>query len=173
MGEQFWHSWARFTQGVNRLFLWLAGCFTAAILCVITYDLVARNVFDAPTLWALDMSRFLMVYACFLALAPTLEHGSHVAVDLVVQKLPSRWRHRFNLLALVLVIVFACLLLWQLTRSTIEAFQEDSLFPTVIEVKLKYVYWIAPLGVTQFLLTAIAMLQRALSGQTTAQSRLH
>ena len=155
----------RFTRSVNRWFLSLAGLFTAAILAVITYDLVARNVFDAPTLWALDVSRFLLVFAVFFAMAPTLEAGAHVAVDLVEQALPSGAQHVTRIIAMLLVIIFAGFLLWHMTRATIEAFQDDSLFPTVIPVKLKWIYWVGPLGMVQFVVTAIGMLGAELRRQ--------
>ena len=147
-----------FTRRVNSLFLALSGLLAAAILLVLTYDLAARNIFDAPTVWALDLSRFLLVFLFFLALAPALESGSHVAVDILEHYLGPSARRALRILALVLVLVFGAILMWQVCRTTHEAFVDDSLFPTVIPVKLKHVYWIAPLGVLQFLLTALAML---------------
>lgn len=147
-----------FTRRVNRLFLTLAGILVAVILAMIAYDLVLRNVFDSPTLWALDLSRFMLVYVFFLALAPALEGGSHVAVDIVEHYLPPAGKRYLKMFALLLVVVFGCFLLWQITRTTLEAFDEDGLFPTTIEVKMKWVYWIGPIGVIQFLLTAIAQL---------------
>lgn len=149
---------AAFTRPVNRLFLALAGLLAAAILAALAYDLVARNVFDAPTLWALDVSRFLLVFLFFLALAPTLESGSHVSVDFVSHYLGARGRRALRLLALALVLLFGAILMWQVTRTAWEAFVDDALFPTVIPVKLKHVYWIAPLGVLQFLLTTLALI---------------
>jgi TRAP-type C4-dicarboxylate transport system permease small subunit len=91
-------------------------------------------------------------------MAPTLEAGGHVAVDLVEQALPSGARRKMRILAWVLVLIFAAFLLWHMTRATVEAFQDDSLFPTVIPMKLIWIYWIGPIGMLQFVLTAIVML---------------
>lgn len=150
----------RFTRRVNRCFLYVAGALTGAILAVIAYDLVARNLFDAPTLWALDVSRFLLLFVFFLALAPALEGGAHVSVDVLEQYLPPAARRRLRLAARLLVLAFGVILLWQVARTTRGAFQSDELFPIVITLKEKHVYWIAPLGVFQFLLTGLAMLCR-------------
>ncbi len=149
---------ARFTRGVNRWFLALAGVFAAAVLSAVCYDLVLRNLFDAPTVWALDVSRFLLLFVFFLALAPALESGAHVSVDIVEQMLPPAPRRALRIAARLLVLVFGAILLWQVSRTTREAFVTDELFPIVITLKLKHVYWIAPLGVIQFLLTGLAML---------------
>lgn len=150
-----------FTRRVNRFFLAAAGVLAAAILLAVAYDLVARNVFDAPTLWALDVSRFLLLFVFFLGLAPALESGAHVSVDILEHYLAPRPKRILRVTAKILILIFGAFLMWQLCRSTYEAFMDDALFPTVVPVKLKYVYWIGPLGVLQFLLTGLALLGSA------------
>ncbi|MFN0303699.1 MAG: TRAP transporter small permease [Burkholderiales bacterium] len=162
MGADWLDPYARFTSAVNRVFLTIAGIVIATILGIISYDLVLRNIFDAPTLWALDFSRFLLVFAAFFAMAPTLEHGQHVTVDLVEQMMKPGPKRIMQIFALVLVLIFAAFLMWQITRTAIEAFEDDSLFPTVVPVKLKHIYWVGPLGILQFILTAIARLATAI-----------
>lgn len=145
----------RATRAVNRLFLVLAGVLALGIFAAMLYDLVMRNAFDAPTLWALDVSRFMLLYLFFLALAPALEAGSHVSVDVLADRMPpvaARW---LRSAAVVLTIVFGALLLWQVSRATQDAFVRDETFPIAVPIHVKYVYWIGPLGTLQFLLTAI------------------
>ena len=153
---------ALFTRRVNRVFLTLSGWLALAILAALTYDLVARNVFGAPTLWALDVSRFLMLVLFFFALAPTLEAGGHVSIDVLQHYLPARAGRVMRILAQVLVLVFGAFLMWQIGKHTYDAFVDDALFPTVVPIKLKHVYWVGPLGVLQFLLTALVLLAQDL-----------
>lgn len=153
---------ARFTRRVNRVFLTVAGWLALAILAALTYDLVARNVFGAPTLWALDISRFLMLVLFFFALAPTLEAGAHVSIDILQHYLPAGPRRALRILAQVLLLVYGAFLMWQICRHTYDAFIDDGLFPTVVPIKLKHLYWVGPLGVLQFLLTAVVLLARDL-----------
>lgn len=149
---------SRLTRRINAVFIALAGLIAGAILLALAYDLVARNVFDAPTLWALDASRFLLLFLFFFALAPALESGAHVSVDILEHYLGARMQRALRIVARVLILVFGAFLMWQICRTTYEAFVENALFPTVVPVRLKHVYWIAPLGVLQFLLTALALL---------------
>ena len=150
-------SFNRFVAQVNRLFLLASGALILVILVAMTWDLVARNVFNAPTLWALDTCRFALVFLFFLAIAPALESGAHVSVDVVYEYLPQRSKSTLQLVAYALVIVFAGFLLWLVFRESREAFTDDGFFPTVIPVKMKYIYWIGPVGVLQFLLTAVSL----------------
>ena len=62
---------------------------------------------------------------------------------------------------MTLTVVFGCILLWQLTRSTVDVFVRDELFPTAIQLRVKYVYWIGPVGTLEFVLTAIVQLGSA------------
>lgn len=157
-----------FTQGVNRLFLLLAGVLTFVLLLVMVYDLIARNIFDAPTDWALDVSRFLLIFIFFLAVAPTLERGGHVAVDVLEGYLSRTMNKVVAFIAHSLTLVFGAFLLWEIFRATIHAFRYDDLFPTFVPLKQKYVYWIAPLGVAQFLLTGLVILGASALGVKSA-----
>lgn len=148
----------RATRAVNRAFLALAGVLALGIFAAMLYDLVMRNAFDAPTLWALDVSRFMLLYLFFLALAPALEAGSHVSVDVLADRMPPRAARWLRCAALVLTIVFGAILLWQLLRATRDAFARDEVFPIAVPIPVKYVYWIGPLGTLQFLLTAVVEL---------------
>ena len=157
-----WMVWlGRVTRALNRVFMLLAGALAVAICAIIFYDVLMRNAFNAPTIWALDVSRFLLVYLFFLALAPALQTGGHVSVDILEQWVsPQAWR-RLRIAAMTLTVVFGCILLWQLTRSTVDVFVRDELFPTAIQLRVKYVYWIGPVGTLEFVLTAIVQLGSA------------
>ena len=153
---------SRLTRPVNRAFLAVADVLVVAILLIVLYDIVLRDAFNDPTVWALDFSRFLLLFVFFLALAPALENGNHVAVDILDNYLPPRPQRLLRIAAVLLVLVFGSFFMWQITRSTLDVFATDDLFPTFVQVKQKYVYWIAPVGVAEFLLTALVLLGQAL-----------
>lgn len=148
----------RATRAVNRVFIALAGAMAVGIFAVILYDVLMRNAFDAPTVWALDVSRFLLVYLFFLALAPALEAGTHVSVDVLTHWVSPAAARRLRIAASLLTILFGAIVLWQVTRATADAFVRDEMFPTAIPLRMKYVFWIGPLGALQFVLTAIVEL---------------
>jgi len=148
----------RATRAVNRVFIALAGAMAVGIFAVILYDVLMRNAFDAPTVWALDVSRFLLVYLFFLALAPALEAGSHVSVDAVTHWVGPGAARRLHTAAALLTVAFGMILLWQVTRATVDAFTRDEMFPTAVPIRMKYIFWIGPLGTLQFVLTAAVAL---------------
>lgn len=144
---------------INRFFLAISCLLAALIMVTILQDVVRRYLFNDPSAWVLDICSFMLVYLVFLALAPALEAGSHVSVDLFNRLLPRRLRRGVFFLGGVLTIFFAAVLFRMLLGETMEAFADDNIFPAAtIAMKMKYIWMIGPVGVLQFILTALVLL---------------
>ena len=156
---------SRATRGVNAVFLAVSGALAAAIMIVILQDVVRRYAFNDPSAWVLDICSFMLVYLFFLALAPALQAGSHVSVDLFRQLVPARFRHAVLMLGGALTVAFGAVLWTMLLNDTIEAFADDNPFPaSTIPMKMKYIWIAGPIGVAQFVLTALVLLAAGLRG---------
>ena len=160
----------RVVGSINRVFVALSGALAVAIMVVILQDVVRRYVFNDPSTWALDVSSFMLMYLFFLALAPALESGSHVTVDLFNQILPARLKRPLAILGCVLVVAFGTVLLIQLLHATVEAFEDNNLFPTATPMRVKYIWIVGPVGTAQFVATAALILARAGAGEHAADT---
>jgi TRAP-type C4-dicarboxylate transport system permease small subunit len=100
-------------RAVASTSLWLAG---AGVLCVITmmvlitYEVVARYVFNAPTAWSDEIAAYLLIAIVFLGLAQNLRTGSHIRIDVITNLVPSRARLWLELIAYAVGIVFSVML---------------------------------------------------------------
>jgi TRAP-type C4-dicarboxylate transport system permease small subunit len=151
----------RFTRLVNRIFAIAARVIVLGIVLVVIREVVFRYVLNAPSVWAMDGSSFALVFVFFLALAPALESGHHVAVDLFDPLVPARLRRQQKIAGHLLTGAFGLTLFWYLLDMTVEAFQTDEMTYSVVPVPLKWVYWIGPVGSLEFVLTAVVLLGRA------------
>ena len=151
----------RFTRIINRVFAIAARVIVLGIVLVVIREVFFRYVLNAPSVWAMDGSSFALVFVFFLALAPALESGHHVAVDLFDPLVPPRLRRHQKVAGHALTVAFGLILFWYLLDTTIEAFATDEMTYSVIPVPLKYVYWIGPVGTLEFVLTAIVLTARA------------
>ena len=71
---------------------------TAVLIVVMSYEMVVRRGFDAPTLWAFDIS-YMLSGIIFVAAVPyALLHNEHVRIDFMSSRLPIRAQHAANLL---------------------------------------------------------------------------
>jgi TRAP-type C4-dicarboxylate transport system permease small subunit len=150
-----------FTRAVNRAFAFIGRMLVTIIVLVIVREVVLRYGFNAPSTWALDVARFLLLFTFFVALAPALESGHHVHVDLFDPLVPPVWRHWQYISGWVLVVFFGAVMFWYVLDVTIDVFETDELSFSVIPIKLKHLYWIGPVGTLQFLLTGCVRLVRS------------
>jgi C4-dicarboxylate transporter, DctM subunit len=87
----------------GRLAAWLF--FLIGI--IIVFEVIARYVFLAPTIWSEEMSRFLQIWATYLAAAHVLRNRQLIAIDLVVRSLSPLLRTCCEALALLVIIAFS------------------------------------------------------------------
>lgn len=75
---------------------WIARLVILVLIGSMLYEVVARYVFDAPTLWAFDVSYMLNGSLFLLGAAYALKHDAHVRIDFLSQKFPLRVQQRLN-----------------------------------------------------------------------------
>jgi TRAP-type mannitol/chloroaromatic compound transport system permease small subunit len=95
----------RWIDGLSRLFGALAAALVIVLVTLMLYDVVARYLFNAPTIWGNDVNTWLMGASFVLSIAYAMSTDSHVRVDLLYDG-RSRSRMRiFDLVGLALVIL--------------------------------------------------------------------
>jgi TRAP-type mannitol/chloroaromatic compound transport system permease small subunit len=78
----------------------------------LTYEAVARYLFDAPTLWAYDLS-YMMYGALFMLGAHyTLLRGAHIRTDMLWDKFTPRTKGRIDAIAYIFFFFPAMILLF-------------------------------------------------------------
>lgn len=158
----FFKRYINFTKFINKIFTKISGALILVIAILLFQDVIRRYFLNDPTSWALDISRFILVYVVFLALAPALESGQHVTVDFLKEVISENKQRWLNIVIFLLVAVFGAVLCWKLSIVTIEAINDNRMFPIQTPVPMKYVYAIGPIGALQFTMTAISLLIKSI-----------
>lgn len=93
---------------VDRLTLWIgravSWCF-AAIVLIMVYEVVARYAFNAPTIWAHEVSVLLASIGFVFGGAYCMAEGSHMRIGFLVEKHPA-WARLSRWLSLVAGTVY-------------------------------------------------------------------
>ncbi|SDN83973.1 TRAP-type C4-dicarboxylate transport system, small permease component [Lutimaribacter pacificus] len=147
-------------EGVNALFTAIACLLVAAIGIIVVAATLARS-FGAPQMWAHDYAQIAFVYVVFLSLAPALQSGQHVTVELFEGLVPRGFRKYLDHVAAIACILFGAIFFWYLWQLTARSFGDNRLANAVITVQLKWIQVIGPIGVLQFVLTALLRLAEA------------
>ena len=73
---------------------------------IIAYEVVSRYFFNAPTIWAYDMSTFMFGYIVLLSGAFVQERKGHIRIDLIYLKLSPRHRAWLDVLGVLMGLLF-------------------------------------------------------------------
>jgi len=93
--------------------------FLVIVLIVsIAYDVFARYLFNAPTVWSYTLSYMLGTAIIAIGLPYVYYHNANVRVDVIYSKLPPRGR-------LILDVVLTILLFFPMVFLLIKVFGED------------------------------------------------
>ena len=84
---RMFHKAMRGVTGVTGL---VANLLLIAMLLAIATQVVARFALGAPTVWAEELARFLLVGITMIGAAALIERDEHIAIDILVLALPDR-----------------------------------------------------------------------------------
>lgn len=83
-----------------------------ALVGVMFYEVIVRYVFEAPTLWANELSLWLAGFVFLLSGLYAMQQRSHIRIFLLYDVLP-RWLQKIcDVISTVLIAVFAFAMVW-------------------------------------------------------------
>jgi len=100
---------------INTTSKWLAivsAWLFVATGVILTYEVIARYVFNAPTIWAAELSQLLMMIGVFIALAGTLHGRDHISIEILHAALPEWARKLADTFVLLFIAAFAAIVTW-------------------------------------------------------------
>lgn len=99
----------------------LCGVALAAIAIITLWEIASRALFDEPTLWAQDVSVFLLIGVTFIGLVPTDRAGQHIRIDLWYKKLSGPAQVTLERVTYLAVALFAGLAAWTGTEIVVQS----------------------------------------------------
>lgn len=135
---------------MKKLFFWFDKLIRALLL-ILTVSLVVvgfaqiftRYVLKTPLPWSEEMLRFLFIYTTFVGVPIGVMEGRHATVDLLLQKIPARFKRGYTLVLHSLMgIVFAVMLIWGAQYAAINTGQLSG----AMRIPMCYVLASVPIG---------------------------
>lgn len=127
-----------------------------AIGCIIFFEVVARYVFVKPTSWVEEMSRFLQIWATYLAAAYVLKTRHLIAIHVVRDHLPESVALLCRLLALIIMAVFSMVAIWYGTDLALDSIRVGRASSTMLGLPMWMSEIAIPIGFLLLLLQVIA-----------------
>lgn len=138
----------------------LSGLGIMAMTILLTYEVVARYIFRAPTHWTSDVATTTMIWLTFLAMGYCLRDGHMIRITAVIGQLPPFGRKLAEALSLVAIITFSIFVIWISTWALVDSIAFGRRQPSMLRMPS----WIAELpiviGFVILLLQSVAELLR-------------
>jgi len=145
---------------VGKLGAWLILPMVGALV----YEVVSRYIFDAPTIWAYDMTYILAGSLFMLGSAYALRQGSHVRADFILSTQPPRWQAAVDIV-LYVVVYFPAIALFLETSTgfALQSWQQGETFPQSPWMPIIYpLKTVIPITLLLLLIQGVAELLKAI-----------
>ena len=112
----------------------------------ITYEVIMRYFFNNPTIWAIDLTEYTLLWGTFLAAPWLLREGGHVRLEMLLDRLSPRTRHVCGVVSSLVGAAVCAVLLWQGLDATLDAFTREQYIARSWRVPRAAVWAIIPVG---------------------------
>jgi TRAP-type C4-dicarboxylate transport system permease small subunit len=132
----------------------------AFMVVSITYDVVLRYVFVAPTHWALEVNTFLLAFLCVIPAGEVLRVGGQIRITFLTDRLKPALKDRLDILRAAVGIFFCGIMIWKGGDMAWTAWLHNDRMSTSLGTPMVIPYIFLPIG---FLLLALQYLSFAAS----------
>jgi TRAP-type C4-dicarboxylate transport system permease small subunit len=163
----------RGVAGLAALMAWVAGWNYVACALFITGDIIGRNAFGVSSAATVEITGYMLACGIAWGLAHTLACRAHIRVDVLVTRLPLRFRAPLHLFSLLLLAVFALFTAWAAWELVDESALFDAHDNSALRVPLVIPQGIWAVGLSAFvLMCGVLLLESTLALLTGEGARL-
>lgn len=146
----------------------LAG--TAAFLfilagCMLTYEVTARYLFVAPTIWAAELSQLCLIWGSMIGMPWLLKTNQHIAVDAVTVRLGKTAQRVCRILAMGAIALFSAVVAWKGGEIFLESFERGRTTGSMLDLPTWVSELAIPLGFALLLAQALIEISSAIAGR--------
>jgi len=123
----------------------LCGYIAAVFLVGIAASIILQIIYRMRgiTFDATEAAGLCLAASTFFGLAHTFRRGAHVRINLLIDRLPQRFRHPIEILNCLIGTVVVSFLAWNVIALAIQSYQFNDVSPGLLAVP----FWIPQAGV--------------------------
>ena len=135
----------------------------AVLVVFLSLAVLGRYVFEVGLDWSDELARMLFVWVVFLGFAVAIRHRGNIGVEMLVDRLSRRNRHRLVLMQDIVILAFSLFFTWE-AEVTVR-FSLMQRLP-VLQITIAWMYAAVFVGGVMMVAYAAANLWDTLSGRT-------
>jgi C4-dicarboxylate transporter DctQ subunit len=152
----------RFVDRLSGLFAVVAAWLFFATGLMLGWEVAARYVFNAPTIWAEELSRLCLVWGTFGGTAALVHRRAHIRITVITDALPQSARTALEALSLAVVAAFGIAVTIYGFDIAWDSWTRGRTAGTILDLPLSWSQFAVPAGAFLFALQAIIEAVRTL-----------
>ncbi len=108
--------YSRMLDGIDRAARWAIIAAMAAMIAVVSVQVLLRYAFNSSFDWSDEMSRLLFVWCMFLAIPLGIREGAHVGIELLVVHVPAGPRAQLAKTCALISAAMMLVVFWQAVK---------------------------------------------------------
>ena len=129
MEFESWRAVDRLSVFIGRVTMMLV----VVLCCVMIYEVILRYIFEAPTLWANELSLWLAGFVFLCAGLYAMQQRSHIRIFLVYDMLPRSLQRACDVFSTFMIVLFAFFLFYGGYGEAFDKFYRWETFGTVFD----------------------------------------
>ena len=86
---------------------YLASALFITIGFIVSYEVIMRYLFNSPTIWVNEVSRFLQIWATYLALTYSFHKNDFIRITVIYDKLNENGKKILDFISFVFILIFS------------------------------------------------------------------
>ena len=157
-----------FFRMLSRLVETLVILIACIIVAIVTAEVTLRYLFSHSMIFTEELSRYLMVWIVFLGSALAIRDGSHIRIQILVNRLGPRLQQIVKLAAYALIIAFLIFITIEGVKILPRQLQQMCI---TIDISLFYFYLAIPLGSILMIIFLVPIIRQTWVGKNLAGNK--
>ena len=86
---------------------YLASALFITIGFIISYEVIMRYLFNSPTIWVNEVSRFLQIWATYLALTYSFHKNDFIRITVIYDRLNENGKKILDFISFIFILIFS------------------------------------------------------------------
>ena len=86
---------------------YLASALFIAIGFIVSYEVIMRYLFNSPTIWVNEVSRFLQIWATYLALTYSFHQQDFIRITVIYDRLNETGKKILDFISFIFILIFS------------------------------------------------------------------
>jgi len=91
---------------------YLASALFISIGFIVSYEVIMRYLFNSPTIWVNEVSRFLQIWATYLALTYSFHKRDFIRITVIYDRLNETGKKILDFISFIFIVIFSCFVVY-------------------------------------------------------------